>query len=63
MKSTRYITNIEKLDFLTKEEKLILKEVTDKYAFRVNEYYLKLIDRSNPSDPLRKLVIPSTDEL
>lgn len=63
MLQPKYITNIENLTHLTVEEKAALKKVSEKFVFRVNEYYLNLIDWSNPDDPLRKLVIPSGDEL
>jgi len=58
-----YLTKIEKLGLLTEEEKISLKSVTDKFVFRLNDYYLQLIDWSNPADPLRKIVIPSHEEL
>jgi lysine 2,3-aminomutase len=56
------ITDVAKLNYLTEEEKKELKKVTDKFVFRVNDYYLNLIDWSNPQDPLRKLVIPTSEE-
>jgi len=59
----KYITHIDKIPHLTEEEKVALQSVIQKYVFRVNEYYLNLIDWSDPNDPLRKLVIPTTDEL
>lgn len=59
----KYITNIESLPHLTEDEKLSLAKVVDKFVFRLNDYYLKLIDWSDPDDPIRKLVIPSTNEL
>jgi len=59
----KYITNIDKIPNLTDEEKIALKAVTEKFVFRVNDYYLSLIDWSDPNDPLRRLVIPSTNEL
>ncbi|WP_332634781.1 KamA family radical SAM protein [Halalkalibacter flavus] len=59
----KYITNIEKITYLSEEEKMNLKKITEKYVFRVNDYYLNLIDWSDPNDPLKRLVIPSTDEL
>ncbi len=58
-----YITNIERVDGLSKEEKKRLKKVTEKFAFRANTYYLSLIDWSDPNDPIRKIIIPSEDEL
>jgi lysine 2,3-aminomutase len=59
----KYITDIDKIPHLSEEEKKTLKEVANKFVFRVNEYYLGLIDWSDPHDPLRKLVIPNSDEL
>jgi KamA family protein len=59
----KYITNIDKITYLSEEEKMNLKKITEKYVFRVNDYYLNLIDWSDPNDPLKRLVIPSTDEL
>ncbi len=59
----KYIMNIDKLEQIPKEEREKLKQITDKFVFRVNEYYLSLIDWNNPNDPIRKLVIPNENEL
>jgi KamA family protein len=40
-----------------------LKKVTDKFAFRSNDYYLSLINWDDPNDPIRRIVIPSIEEL
>ena len=32
------------------------------FAFRANDYYLSLIDWSDPSDPIRRLIVPSEGE-
>ncbi len=58
-----YITSLEKVDGLSKEEKHRLKRVTERFAFRANSYYLGLIDWSDPDDPIRRIVIPSEEEL
>ena len=63
MAQPKYITNISKVEGLTPEEKDRLKSVTNKYVFRVNDYYLKLINWDDPHDPIRKLVIPNEGEL
>ena len=63
MPQPKYITNIDKVEGLTAEEKNRLKPVTDKYVFRVNDYYLNLINWDDPGDPIRKLVIPNEGEL
>ncbi|CAH2714594.1 hypothetical protein BACCIP111895_01766 [Neobacillus rhizosphaerae] len=63
MEQPKYITDLDKIPYLTKEEKETLKQVSEKFVFRVNEYYLSLIDWSDPQDPLKKLVIPDSEEL
>jgi lysine 2,3-aminomutase len=62
-KKPQYITKIEKVEGLDSQEKLDLKEVTGRYDFRTNTYYLKLIDWQDPDDPIRRIIIPSFDEL
>lgn len=61
--SPRYIQRIGQVENLTAEEQAALEPVTDIYAFRLNSYYSDLIDWSDPKDPIRRLVIPDTDEL
>ena len=41
----------------------LLKAVSEKYVFRVNDYYLGLIDWNDPDDPIRQLIIPREEEL
>jgi len=60
---TRYITKIEQLEQLSEQQRAELKKVTDKFAFRVNDYYLSLIDWDDPNDPIRCIVIPNIREL
>lgn len=63
MPQPKYITNIEKVPHLSVTEKEKLKAITEKFVFRVNDYYLSLIDWADPADPIRKLVIPNEGEL
>lgn len=58
-----YITRLEKVGGLSREEKQRLKKVTERFAFRASSYYLGLIDWSDPDDPLKRIVIPSEEEL
>lgn len=58
-----YITKINKIPQLRSDEKEILKQVTEKYAFRTNSYYQSLINWDDPDDPIRRLIIPSLEEL
>lgn len=63
MASPKYITDIGKVSELSEREREQLRPITDKFVFRVNDYYLNLIDWNDPKDPIRKLVIPNTGEL
>jgi len=59
----RYITHLSKLDGLTPEERRRLEPVAERYVFRLNTYYERLINWKDPNDPLRRLVIPLEGEL
>lgn len=59
----KYITDIDRIEQIPKEEREKLKQITEKFVFRVNDYYLNLIDWDDPEDPIRKLVIPNEEEL
>lgn len=59
----RYITSLEQLPGLPAEERQRLSAVAERYPFRLNDYYARLIDWSDPSDPIRHLIIPHADEL
>ncbi|GGF95822.1 KamA family radical SAM protein [Paenibacillus abyssi] len=63
MAKAKYITDIGKLTMIPELEREQLKAITNKFVFRVNDYYLNLIDWKDPADPIRKLVIPNTGEL
>ena len=63
LRRVRYITDIDRIDGLTPTERERLRPVAGKYAFRLNDYYLDLIDWSDPNDPIRQLVIPRGEEL
>lgn len=58
-----YVTKLDHIDGLSNKEKLQLKKVTEKFYFRTNDYYLSLINWNDPDDPIRKISIPSTEEL
>jgi len=59
----RYVTNLREVDALDRTEQSDLLPVAARYPFRANDYYLGLIDWSDPEDPIRRLVVPSLDEL
>jgi KamA family protein len=59
----RIFTRLDQVDQLSDIEKARLSEVTKWFAFRVNDYYLKLINWNDPQDPIRRLIIPHLSEL
>lgn len=63
MGDPRYLTRLDQLSQLDETEKETLKKVTEKFVFRANEYYLSLINWDDPKDPIKRIIIPSMDEL
>jgi lysine 2,3-aminomutase len=59
----RYVRRLDKIAQIPPEEQERLKAVAQRYVFRANDYYLDLIDWTDPEDPIRKLVIPTEQEL
>ncbi len=60
------IDSIDELELylpLGREEKQQLKTVINQHPMLVSTYYISLIDKEDPNDPLRKMMVPSTDEL
>lgn len=50
------------VELSTAEEK-VLRDVVDEHPMNIPRYYLSLIDPNDPNDPIRKLALPSEDEL
>lgn len=48
---------------LTPDEESKLQEVVKNHPMNIPRYYLSLIDPEPPTDPIRKLAIPTADEL
>jgi lysine 2,3-aminomutase len=60
------VTTLEELKEyidLTGSEEKELQKVIDIHPMSIPRYYLSLIDRKDPDDPIRKMAIPSADEL
>ena len=61
-----FISTVEQLknfvNLSPKEEKK-LKQITQRHPMRVTPYYMSLIDWNNPEDPIKKMAIPSIEEL
>ncbi len=63
MYKPKYITNLDQITEIPAGECKKLEEVTEKFMFRTNEYYQKLINWDDPDDPIRRIVIPNQEEL
>ncbi|MCP1311365.1 KamA family radical SAM protein [Paenibacillus tyrfis] len=63
MPQPKYITDMDKIPQIPLQEREKLKPITEKFVFRVNDYYLSLINWNDPNDPIKKLVIPNEGEL
>ena len=48
---------------LSMEERRQLENIVEKHPIRVTSYYMSLIDWNDPHDPIRKMAIPSMQEL
>jgi len=59
----RSINKLDQVAGLSEADKLELKPVTEKFAFRTNDYYQSLIDWNDPHDPIRRIVMPDIQEL
>lgn len=58
-----YLTRINQVEQLDPQKRAELEKVTNKFAFRCNDYYLSLIDWNDPNDPIRRLIVPNLREL
>ena len=59
----RYIRDIDRIPNIPEADRRRLKQVAERYVFRVNDYYLELIDWNDPKDPIKQLIIPRAEEL
>ena len=58
-----YVQDVRRVEQISRDERESLAEVSERYAFRSNDYYLGLIDWSDPDDPIRRLIVPHEEEL
>jgi KamA family protein len=62
-RKVKYVRTVDQIENIPEAERERLRRVAEKYVFRANDYYLSLIDWSDPADPIRQLVIPREEEL
>ncbi len=56
-------SELERILGLTDDEKKSITALRQSYPLKITRHYLSLIDPANPYDPLRKIVVPSGEEL
>lgn len=60
--SIRDVDRLKEYVFLSEEESEQMKKIVERYPLCVNSYYLSLIDKNDPKDPIRKMSIPDIYE-
>ncbi len=66
MTSTRPLTTLKALErdgLISPDQAESLAPVTEHYALAVTSHISRLIDRTDPSDPVARMFVPSADEL
>jgi lysine 2,3-aminomutase len=63
MSKIKYINKISDVPQLTPEEVKTLEKVTKQFPFGANTYYLGLINWGDKADPIRRMIIPSVEEI
>jgi lysine 2,3-aminomutase len=59
----RYFTRTDAISGIPRRMRDTLRKVTEKFRFRASDYYLSLIDFSDPKDPIARIIIPAQEEL
>jgi KamA family protein len=59
----KHYRNIQDIRALSRQQRDELESVAARFPFLANDYYLSLVDWDNPEDPIRRIIIPSLDEL
>ncbi|MEE9226680.1 MAG: KamA family radical SAM protein [Acidobacteriota bacterium] len=59
----RFVRRLDQVEQLSAAEKQALAPVGERFVFRATPYYLGLIDWNDPDDPIRRIVVPTTDEI
>lgn len=62
MSPVRYVRDLAQVREVPPEARAHLDRIAARYKFRANDYYLSLIDWSDPGDPIKRIVIPDEGE-
>ena len=59
----RTIAQLKEYIDLSPDEEQHLREVMEIHPMSITRYYMSLIDKNDPNDPIRKMAVPSVEEL
>lgn len=62
MQKPTYLTRLTQIPELGAAERDALRPVEEKFVFRTNDYYQRLINWDDPEDPIRRIIMPETGE-
>ena len=62
-KSISSVKQLKKYVNLAPDEAQMLEKIIRVHPMRISPYYMSLIDWSDPDDPIRKMAVPSVEEL
>jgi KamA family protein len=57
------IDQLEDYTYIPPKEKAQLQKIIKRHPMRITKYYMSLIDWDDPNDPIKKMAVPSLDEL
>jgi len=57
------VEDLKKHLFLTPSEEKLLKNVGELFPISITRHYMSLIDKNDKRDPIRRLIVPSAEEL
>ncbi|MCK6481624.1 MAG: KamA family radical SAM protein [Planctomycetes bacterium] len=59
----RYTRSVDGIPSIPEDQREEIRRVSARFPFRANDYYLSLVDWSDPEDPIRRLVVPDPAEM
>ncbi len=63
-KNIRSFEELKKIvKFSSKKEEEAVRQVIEQSPLSISRYYLSLIDKNDPNDPIKKMIVPSEKEL
>lgn len=60
--SIRTVEHLDRHLSLSREERKQISDIIERHPMRITHHYLSLIKKNDPSDPVRKMIVPSAEE-